>query len=413
MSEEGMTLKDLQSGFMDLNTGMQELQKAMQTTVNANVVMPVEYETKIKKRVALQTPYLEFLKSQGCVKSTDKVKVGYKIKTNNTRTNFMLEDDEIVSYTPSDFDKRVAFMKILHYNINIGDIAEKAAEFDLFKDDLEDGLTDMANTLDYTLLEGSGEEETKDFKGLFNTISTNTFDLGGDLLTKDDIVSLVESIIEENGYPTGLVCTPEVANQINDIYFPGTVKPLEYEMTAGYKVNAIYTAAGNIIPVIVDRHVDNSKGEKLSIFDTSSIKVKEFQAPTVVPFAKTKLATSQSIIQVITQYNDSEYKNGMITGIGRDEDRKTKTKTGNINFNVIGTDGKPVKGAKVTFTDDDNNVFKSGTTNNRGLAEMIQVPYGAYSVDYDTVPTGYTKISVADYEVAAADNRVSLILTKN
>ena len=413
MSEEGMTLKDLQSGFMDLNTGIQELQKAMQTTVNANVVMPVEYDPELKKRVALQTPYLEFLKSQGCVKSTDKVKVGYKIKTNNTRTNFMLEDDEIVSYTPSDFDKRVAFMKILHYNINIGDIAEKAAEFDLFKDDLEDGLTDMANTLDYTLLEGSGEEETKDFKGLFNTISTNTFDLGGDLLTKDDIVSLVESIIEENGYPTGLVCTPEVANQINDIYFPGTVKPLEYEMTAGYKVNAIYTAAGNIIPVIVDRHVDNSKGEKLSIFDTSSIKVKEFQAPTVVPFAKTKLATSQSIIQVITQYNDSEYKNGMITGIGRDEDRKTKTKTGNINFNVIGTDGKPVKGAKVTFTDDDNNVFKSGTTNNRGLAEMIQVPYGTYSVDYDTVPTGYTKISVADYEVAAADNRVSLILTKN
>lgn len=413
MSEEGMTLKDLQSGFMDLNTGMQELQKAMQTTVNANVVMPVEWDPQLVKRVALQTPYLEFLKSQGCVKSTDKVKVGYKIKDNKNRTNFMLEDDEIQSYVPSEFDKRIAHMKILHYNINIGDIAEKAAEFDLFKDDLEDGLTDMANTLDYTLLEGSGEDESKDFKGLFNTISTNTFDLGGDLLTKDDIVSLVESIIQENGYPTGLVATPEVANQINDIYFPGTVKPLEYEMTAGYKVSAIYTAAGNIIPVIVDRYVDTSKGEKLAIVDTSSIKVREFQPPTIVPFAKTKLATSQSIIQVITQYNDSEYKNGMITGIGRDEDRKTKTKLGNINFHIIGTDGKPVKGAKVTFTDDDNNVFKSATSNNRGLCEMIQVPYGTYSVDYDTIPTGYTKISVADYEVSAADSRVSLILTKN
>lgn len=413
MSDEGMTLKDLQSGFMDLNSGMQELQKAMQTTVNANVVMPVEYDPELKKRVALQTPYLEFLKAQGCVKSTDKVKVGYKIKENKTKTNFMLEDDEIVSYTPSDFDKRIAFMKILHYNINIGDIAEKAAEFDLFKDDLEDGLIDMANTLDYTLLEGSGEESAKDFKGLFKEISTNTFDLGGDLLSKDDIVSLVEAIIQENGYPTGLVATPEVANQINDLYFPGTVKPLEYEIVGGYKVTGIYTAAGNIIPVIVDRHVDTTKGEKLAIVDTSSIKVREFQAPTVVPFAKTKLATSQSIIQVITAYNDSEYKNGMITGIGRDEDRKTKTKLGNINFNIMGTDGKPVKGAKVSFTDDDNNVFKSGTSNNRGVCEMIQVPYGTYSVDYDTVPSGYTKISVADYEVAAADSRVSLILTKN
>lgn len=412
MSEE-MTLKDLQSNFMDLNSGMQELQKAMQTTMNANAVMPVEWDPELKKRVSLQTPYLEFLKSQGCVKSTAKVKVGYKLKENKTRTNFMLEDDEIQSYTPSDFDKRVAFMKILHYNINMGDIAEKAAEFDLFKDDLEDGLIDMANTLDYTLLEGAGEEETKDFKGLFKTIHTNTFDLGGDLLTKDDIVSIVEAIIQENGYPTGLVATPEVANQINDLYFPGTVKPLEYELTAGYKVTGIYTAAGNIIPIIVDRHVDTSKGEKLAVVDTSSIKVREFQPPTVVPFAKTKLATSQSIIQVITQYNDAEYKNGMITGIGRDEDRKTKTKLGNINFNIMGTDGKPVKWAKVSFTDEKNNVFKSGTSNNRGLAEMIQVPYGTYNVDYDTIPAGYTKIAIADYDVSAAESRVSLILTKN
>lgn len=412
MSEE-MTLKDLQSNFMDLNSGMQELQKAMQTTMNANAVMPVEWDPELKKRVSLQTPYLEFLKSQGCVKSTAKVKVGYKLKENKTRTNFMLEDDEIQSYTPSDFDKRVAFMKILHYNINMGDIAEKAAEFDLFKDDLEDGLIDMANTLDYTLLEGAGEEETKDFKGLFKTIHTNTFDLGGGLLTKDDIVSIVEAIIQENGYPTGLVATPEVANQINDLYFPGTVKPLEYELTAGYKVTGIYTAAGNIIPIIVDRHVDTSKGEKLAVVDTSSIKVREFQPPTVVPFAKTKLATSQSIIQVITQYNDSEYKNGMITGIGRDEDRKTKTKLGNINFNIMGTDGKPVKGAKVSFTDEKDNVFKSGTSNNRGLAEMIQVPYGTYNVDYDTIPSDYTKIPIADYEVSAAESRVSLILTKN
>lgn len=412
MSEE-MTLKDLQSNFMDLNSGMQELQKAMQTTMNANAVMPVEWDPELKKRVSLQTPYLEFLKSQGCLKSTAKVKVGYKLKENKTRTNFMLEDDEIQSYTPSDFDKRVAFMKILHYNINMGDIAEKAAEFDLFKDDLEDGLIDMANTLDYTLLEGVGEEETKDFKGLFKTIHTNTFDLGGDLLTKDDIVSIVEAIIQENGYPTGLVATPEVANQINDLYFPGTVKPLEYELTAGYKVTGIYTAAGNIIPIIVDRHVDTSKGEKLAVVDTSSIKVREFQPPTVVPFAKTKLATSQSIIQVITQYNDAEYKNGMITGIGHDEDRKTKTKLGNINFNIMGTDGKPVKGAKVSFTDEKNNVFKSGTSNNRGLAEMIQVPYGTYNVDYDTIPSGYTKIAIADYDVSAAESRVSLILTKN
>ena len=51
MSEGEMTLKDLQSQYMDLNTGMQELQKAMQTTVNANVVMPVEYDPELKKEL--------------------------------------------------------------------------------------------------------------------------------------------------------------------------------------------------------------------------------------------------------------------------------------------------------------------------------------------------------------------------
>lgn len=48
MSEE-MTLKDLQSNFMDLNSGMQELQKAMQTTMNANAVMPVEWILNSRK----------------------------------------------------------------------------------------------------------------------------------------------------------------------------------------------------------------------------------------------------------------------------------------------------------------------------------------------------------------------------
>lgn len=44
---------------------------------------------------------------------------------------------------------------------------------------------------------------------------------------------------------------------------------------------------------------------------------------------------------------------------------------------------------------------------------MIQVPYGTYNVDYDTIPSGYTKIAIADYDVSAAESRVSLILTKN
>ena len=180
MSEE-VTLEQLKSQYVDLDKGLHELQKAMQTTTNANVVMPVEFDPQLKKRIVQQTPFLEFLRGQGCVTSTDKVKVGYKIKRNNNKTNFMNETDPIVEYTPNDYDKRIAHMKILHQNVKIGDIAEAAAEFDLFKDDLDDALIDMANTLDYTLLEGEGTAEAKDFKGIFKNIHTNTFNLGGDL----------------------------------------------------------------------------------------------------------------------------------------------------------------------------------------------------------------------------------------
>ena len=414
---EPLTLEDLNTNVLDLDSNMKQLQeaftKAMQTTTNADVVMPVEWDPEIIKRIRQQTPFYEFLKSQGCVKSTDKVKVGYKLKTNKTKTNFMLEDDEIVAATPAGFDERIAKMKILHYPISIGDIAQSAAEFDLFNDESNDAAIDMANTLDYTLLEGEGDDETKDFRGIFNTIRTNTIDIGGDLLTKDDIVSGFDAVLEEGGYPTGIVCTPEVGNQINDIYFPGTVKPLEYELTAGYNVTAIISPAGNRVPIIMDRWVDNTNGEKLAIIDSSSIKVRELMAPTMVEFAKTKLATDMSLIQVITSYMDAEYNNATIKGIARDTDRKTKTRMGNISFKVIGTDGKPVSGAKISFTNDDEDVFKSGTTNNRGITEMIQVPYDTYSVDYDTVPTGYTKINVADYEVKAAEADIQLVLTKN
>ena len=408
-----LTLKDLQSQYIDLDKGLQELQKAMQTTTNADVVMPIEYDPQLKKRIVQKTPFLEFLRGQGCVTSTDKVKVGYKIKSNNNRTNFMNETDPIVEYTPNDFDKRIAYMKILHQNIKIGDIAEAAAEFDLFKDDLDDALVDMANTLDYTLLEGEGTAEAKDFKGIFKNIHTNTFNLGGNLLTKDDLTSAFDAIVEENGYPAGLVTTAEVSNQINDIYFPGTTKPLEYEMTGGYKVTGIYTSSGNIIPIIVDPHIDRSEGEKLAIVDTSSIKVKEFQPPTMVPWAKTDLSTSQSIIQVITAYCDAEHTNAMITGIGRDEDRTLKTRLGKVMFRFIGTDGKPVGGCKIKFTNGDGDVYKSGTSDNRGLAEMLHVPFDDYEVDYDTVPSGYTKIDIADYTVNVSEARVDCVLTKN
>lgn len=409
-----MNQQDFQTKFLDLESNLGNLQKAfddMQTATHADVVMSVDYDPEVKKRIVEQTQFSEFLRTQGCWKPTDKIKVGYKIKDNYTKTNFMYENDEILKATPSDFSERIAHMTIMQYPISIGDIAQKAADFDLFNDEMNDGYVDMANTLDKTLLEGQGTN--KDFKGIFNLINTNTINLGGDLLTKDDLTSAFQGIIDEGGYPTGLVCTAEIADQINDIYFPGTVKPLEYELTAGFNVVGIVTTAGNQIPVIVDRHIDNSESEKLAIIDSSSIKVKELMPPAVIEWAKTRLSHDASIIQVITAYMDAEYKNAVIKGVGADDKRPGLTRTGTVDVKVLGTDAKPVKGVKLSFTDEDSNVFKTGLTNANGQAEATQLVYGKYIMAFETVPDGYTATTLADYEVKASQSDLQLILTKS
>lgn len=407
---------EIKTKFLAMNDQLAEFavaMKGMQTAQNADAVMPVEYDPNIIKRITQQTPMTEWLKQEGCMASTKYIKVGYKEKTNNTKSAWMNEDDPFSTPTAAGFGKKYAPMRILAYNMSIGDLALKGGEFNLQADDLDDGKVDIANQLDKTILEGEGTEEAKDFKGIFKLINTNTVKLGGDLLTKDDLASLFDGIIEEGGFPSGLVCTSEVANQINDMYYPGTQKELTLDLVGGYTVTGIKTTAGNVMPIIVDRHIDNTAGEKLAIIDTSSYKLRELMAPTVLPLAKTKLATDEALVQFITGYMDAEFKNGMITGIGKDTDRPSLTKTGDVSFGVVGTDGKPVKGAKVKFTKGDN-VFTSNATNNRGLAEMIQVPYDTYTVAFETVPSGYTSLATyADFEITSNTSSVQLVLTKN
>lgn len=406
----------LKTKFITMSDQLAELgvaMKEMQTAQNADAVMPIDYDPNLVKRIIQQTPVTEWLKKEGCMASTNSVKVGYKEKTNNTNAAWMNEDDAFATATAAGFAKKYVPMRILAYPISIGDLALKGGEFNLQNDELDDGKIDIANQLDKTILEGSGTEEAKDFKGIFKSINTNTVKLGGDLLTKDDLTSLFQGIIEEGGFPSGLICTAEVGDQINDMYYPGTQKELTLDLIGGYTVTGIKTTAGNVMPVIVDRNIDNTNGEKLAVIDSSSYKLRELMAPSVMPLAKTKLATDEALVQFITGYMDAEFKNGMITGIGKDTDRPSLTKTGDVSFGVVGTDGKPVKGAKVKFTKGDN-VFTSNATNNRGLAEMIQVPYDTYTVAFETVPTGYTSLATyADFEITSNTSSVQLVLTKN
>ena len=168
---------EIKTKFLAMNDQLAEFavaMKGMQTAQNADAVMPVEYDPNIIKRITQQTPMTEWLKQEGCMASTKYIKVGYKEKTNNTKSAWMNEDDPFSTPTAAGFGKKYVPMRILAYNMSIGDLALKGGEFNLQTDDLDDGKVDIANQLDKTILEGEGTEEAKDFKGIFKMINSKS-----------------------------------------------------------------------------------------------------------------------------------------------------------------------------------------------------------------------------------------------
>lgn len=295
-----------------------ELQKAMQTTTTADVMITIDYDAELQKLVYHQAPFLSYCEQSGLVSPASVDKVGYRVKEQKTKSTFIGETEDIPAHDASIFTDKVAKMKTLVYPIEVSDLSEHGVDgVDLLQDEINDGYLDMAATKDKTILQGDGTK--KDFEGLFPTITSHVEDNSGKVLEKDTLDILAQDIIDDGGSPSAIVTTAKVGRQLNDILYPSVREIKQIEMGLGYWVTQYNAPNGQAIPIIVDSNIDTTDGDYLAVIDNNSLRIRELQSPMIAPLAKTKLSTSQVIFTWFTFYNRAQYQNGLIKNIGDEE----------------------------------------------------------------------------------------------
>lgn len=373
------------------------LQKAydehMQTAVNkpggnmlsspgtADVMITVDYDNELQRLVYHQSPFLTYLENHGCVSSANTAKVGYRVKEQKTTSSFIAETEDIPRHDPSLYTDEIAKMNTLVYPIEISDLAMRGVDaIDLLEDEIRDGYLDMAQTKDIALLQG--KKNDNGFDGVLNTITTHTDDLGGDLITKDDVDILAQELIDDGGNPSAILTTAAVGRQLNDILYPNTRIIDQVDLVFGSRVTAYHAPNGQTIPILVDPNIDTTEGEVFTFIDNNTLRVRELVPPSMVPLAKTKLSTSRVLFTFFTFYNRAEYRNGMLTGIGTPNkntpDEQNNPEKRNIQVSV--SDGEdPVQGANVSLIKDGTTV-KTATTGSVGGCTLTNVEDGNYTI---------------------------------
>lgn len=324
-----MNIKELVTRFATKDE-LVELQKAMQNAVqedypnegdhpSAQAMIEVDYDAELQRLVNKQSPFLSYLESRGCVSPTNSVEVGYRKKLQVQNSSFIEETADIPAHDPSKHNKETAKMTTLVYPVEVSDMAQAGINtIDLLNDEIRDGFLDIAQSKDIALLQGTKASTKDGFDGFLNTITTHTDDMGGSKITKDAIDILAQEIIDDGGSPDAILTTAKVGRQLNDILYPGRRIIDQVDLTLGTRVTGYHAPNGQTIPIVVDPNIDTTSGDVLAFVNDNSLRVKELRPPSMVPLAKTKLSTSRVLFTFFTFYNRSEYRNGMITGIGDD-----------------------------------------------------------------------------------------------
>lgn len=317
------------------NEDLEKLQKAMQTTYTGHGAITVEYDKELQRKVSHKAPFLAYLENSGCVGKANSAEVGYREKEKKQTSQFIAEAQDLPSHTASIITNKVAKMQTLVYPVEVSDMSQLGVnEIDLLADEIADGFLDIAQTKDRAILQGKSTttssyeipNEVVGFDGLFNTITTHKTDLEGQPLTREALDSMAQEIIDDGGNPSAIVTTAGVGRQLNDLLYPTVRNVDKVELNFGYWVTGYNGPNGITIPIIVDSNIETTKqeggqtvdiGDSLAFVDVDSLRIKELAPPTIVDLAKTKLSTSRVLFTYFTFYNRAEYRNGMITGIGK------------------------------------------------------------------------------------------------
>lgn len=293
---------------------LDEIQKAIATTDTASEIIPFEIDPQVVKREYSKAPTITYLEGNGIFKDTKNWKGKYKLKNRNTSSEFINQTDKLPEHDPSDFSREEWEQSIIVYPIEIGDfVQESETDFDLMKDEINDGILDVKRTLNKTVVNGDGTG--KDFSGIVNQIQTNTIDAANNNLTEVMLDEASLKIEENDGAITAIVTSPEVRTYLKNLLYPKYRVVDKVELPIGIRVVAYSSPTGEDVPIIADREMSAGGVHKLAMLDENVLEGRTLMETAPVDLAKTRLSDSKILVKSSTFYNKAEWQNALISGI--------------------------------------------------------------------------------------------------
>lgn len=326
-------IEDLEAKIASQNENIAALQKAyddlkkdarMMVTGDAPTSTQIQYSPDLKTKVFEKAAFFRFLESKGRVDdSFSSTYAGFYIETDNSLASWIDENEDIPDQNASSYDEDLSKMKTLIHPIDVSLMAQMGNNaIDILAREIDKGFIKVTNQLDNTLLQGTGTQAAKDFKGFTKQVTTNVEDLQGESITEDAIDDMLTEIIDGNGgVVDALVTTNNVAKQLKKIVAPYRRYNDKIDIGLGHRVVAYEAPNGAEIPILIDSNLNPiSNNDSMLFVDSSTIEVKRLLPPTLMTNLPTnKLGTKNAVVSFATANNIAEFRNGILKGIGNGE----------------------------------------------------------------------------------------------
>ena len=314
-----LTMDDIISKVASQSAEIAELQKTFQQVSNYPSAMQIEYSPELQTKTFEDAPFLRYLESKGQVFDNRAALVGYfKEIPGQDDVQWIDELGDIPDAAAESIDEIKDKMKTIVAPIEVSMMAQMGNNYiDIIARRQNQKFVEVNNKTDKAILEGTGSNTTKDFKGITSTIESHTEDLAGEPITESVIDDMLEELNKDNSNPDVIVCSYGVAKQLKAIVAPYRRYNDKIDIGLGHRVTSYEAMDGKELPILVDRNFDTSEGEKLAIVDSSTIEVRRLMPPTLITdLPVNKLAYKNVIAAFLTTQNIGEFKDGLITGIG-------------------------------------------------------------------------------------------------
>lgn len=327
------TITELEAKVASQNEHIATLQKAyddlkkdarMMVTGDAPASTQIQYSPELKSKVFEKAAFFRFLESKSCVDDSFKsTYAGFYKETDNSQASWIDENDDIPNANASEYAEDLSKMKTLIHPIDVSLMAQMGNNaIDILAREIDKGFIKVTNQLDHTLLQGTGTEAAKDFKGFTKQVTTNVEDMQGEGISEDAIDDMLTEIIDGNGGTVdALVTTNNVAKQLKKIVAPYRRYNDKLDIGLGHRVVSYEAPNGAEIPILIDSNLNQVNSKDLILFaDSSTIEIKRLLPPTLMTNLPTnKLGTKNAVVSFATANVIAEFHNGIIKGIGNGE----------------------------------------------------------------------------------------------